>query len=103
MIVSSDAPACDIAYKPCEYAGTGRMKLPAGKRNLPGRKQVFRRFVDGEATADAIARHSDPPGPAATRMRNVEREAYCRLAFVVRDPVENRRTHCRIAATSAKA
>jgi nicotinate phosphoribosyltransferase len=59
MIVSSDAPAFDIAYKLCEYAGTGRMKLSTGKRNFPGRKQVFRHFVDAQATADTIARQSE--------------------------------------------
>lgn len=63
MIVSGDAPAFDIAYKLCEYAGTGRVKLSAGKRNLPGRKQVFRRFAEGYAAGDTIAMHSEPlPG-----------------------------------------
>lgn len=42
MSVSGDAPALDIAYKLTAYAGTGRMKLSAGKETLPGRKQVFR-------------------------------------------------------------
>ncbi|MBX4924406.1 nicotinate phosphoribosyltransferase [Rhizobium binae] len=59
MIVSSDAPAFDIAYKLCEYDGVGRMKLSAGKRNLPGRKQVFRHFVNGQATGDTISRAAE--------------------------------------------
>ncbi|TLG79197.1 nicotinate phosphoribosyltransferase [Methylocystis sp. B8] len=59
MAVSSDAPALDIAYKLTEYAGEGRMKLSAGKRSLPGRKQVFREFRDGVAVGDVIARHSE--------------------------------------------
>lgn len=59
MAVSSDAPALDIAYKLTEYAGKGRMKLSAGKRSLPGRKQVFREFRDGVAVGDVIARHSE--------------------------------------------
>lgn len=59
MVVSSDAPALDIAYKLTEYAGKGRMKLSAGKRSLPGRKQVFREFRDGVAVGDVIARHSE--------------------------------------------
>jgi len=42
MGVSSDAPDLDIAYKLCEYAGKGRLKLSIGKPVLPGRKQVFR-------------------------------------------------------------
>jgi nicotinate phosphoribosyltransferase len=42
MSVSADAPALDIAYKLCAYAGEGRLKLSTGKRTLPGKKQVFR-------------------------------------------------------------
>ncbi len=59
MAMSSDAPALDIAYKLTEYDGEGRMKLSAGKRSLPGRKQVFREFRDGVAVRDVIARHSE--------------------------------------------
>ncbi|MFO1101969.1 MAG: nicotinate phosphoribosyltransferase [Methylocystis sp.] len=59
LAVSSDAPALDIAYKLTEYAGEGRMKLSAGKRSLPGRKQVFREFRDGVAVRDVIARHGE--------------------------------------------
>lgn len=50
MSVSGDVPALDIAYKLTAYAGAGRMKLSAGKRTLPGRKQVFR-----AAAGDTIA------------------------------------------------
>lgn len=50
MSVSGDVPAIDIAYKLTSYAGVGRMKLSAGKHNLPGRKQVFR-----TAAGDTIA------------------------------------------------
>lgn len=56
LSVSSDAPALDIAYKLTEYAGLGRMKLSAGKRSLPGRKQVYRRVEGGVAVGDTIAR-----------------------------------------------
>lgn len=59
MAASSDAPALDIAYKLTEYDGEGRMKLSAGKRSLPGRKQVFREFRDGAAVRDVIARYSE--------------------------------------------
>ncbi|CCJ05873.1 nicotinate phosphoribosyltransferase [Methylocystis sp. SC2] len=63
MAASSDAPAIDIAYKLTDYAGKGRMKLSAGKRSLPGRKQVFRQFSDGVASRDIIAREGEtPPG-----------------------------------------
>ena len=78
MAVSSDAPALDIAYKLTEYAGKGRMKLSAGKRSLPGRKQVFREFRDGAAVEDVIARSSETlPGvallqPAMVAGRRVE-------------------------------
>lgn len=56
MGVSEDAPGLDIAYKLCDYAGRGRLKLSPGKPILPGRKQVFRRERDGEADGDTIAR-----------------------------------------------
>jgi len=56
MGVSEDAPSLDIAYKLCDYAGRGRLKLSTGKPILPGRKQVFRREAGGEAIGDVIAR-----------------------------------------------
>ncbi len=55
MGVSEDAPSLDIAYKLCAYAGSGRVKLSAGKPILPGRKQVFRIERAGEADHDVIA------------------------------------------------
>lgn len=59
MAVSRDAPGLDIAYKLTEYAGLGRMKLSAGKRTLPGRKQVFRQVQRGLAMCDVIGRHDE--------------------------------------------
>ncbi len=60
MSVSADAPAFDIAYKLAAYAGEGRTKLSPGKRILPGRKQVFRRWGDdGKAVEDVIAAASE--------------------------------------------
>ncbi|MBK1692192.1 nicotinate phosphoribosyltransferase [Ectothiorhodospira mobilis] len=56
MGVSSDAPDLDMAYKLCEYAGRGRLKLSTGKPVLPGRKQVFRRLGDAPEAGDVIAR-----------------------------------------------
>lgn len=61
--ISADAPDLDIAYKLCEYAGRGRLKLSTGKPVLPGRKQVFREEQDGRAVRDVIARaEEDLPG-----------------------------------------
>ena len=63
MGVSADAPYLDLAYKLTAYAGKGRLKTAAGKRILPGRKQIFRREADGEAVGDVIARaEEDLPG-----------------------------------------
>ncbi len=42
LVTSSDKPSLDLAYKLVDYAGTGRAKYSAGKRFLPGAKQVFR-------------------------------------------------------------
>ncbi len=56
MGVSSDAPVLDIAYKLCEYAGQGRLKLSTGKPILPGRKQIFRMTENDRDVGDVIAR-----------------------------------------------
>jgi nicotinate phosphoribosyltransferase len=63
MGVSRDAPDLDIAYKLCEYAGKGRLKLSAGKPVLPGRKQVFRVCEGEHAIRDVITTaDDDQPG-----------------------------------------
>lgn len=59
MGVSSDAPYLDIAYKLCEYADQGRLKLSTGKPVLPGRKQVYRVLEHGQAVRDMIARDDE--------------------------------------------
>ncbi len=59
MAVSDDAPVLDIAYKLCEYAGAGRLKLSSGKPVLPGRKQVFRVAENGVDARDTIARDGE--------------------------------------------
>jgi nicotinate phosphoribosyltransferase len=59
MGVSEDAPALDMAYKATAYAGRGRLKLAAGKKILPGRKQIFRIEEKGEAVRDVLARHDE--------------------------------------------
>lgn len=56
MGVSSDAPDLDIAYKLCEYAGKGRMKLSVGKPVVPGRKQIFRVDEGERDVRDVIGR-----------------------------------------------
>lgn len=58
--VSQDAPDLDIAYKLCEYAGEGRLKLSPGKPILPGRKQVFRMSESGRYRQDLIACAHEP-------------------------------------------
>lgn len=63
MGVSSDAPDLDIAYKLCEYAGSGRLKLSTDKPILPGRKQIFRVSEEGRYVRDMVARaDEDLPG-----------------------------------------
>ena len=59
MGVSEDAPGLDIAYKLVEYAGRPRFKLSSGKRLLPGPKQLFRVYRDGEAVGDTLARFGE--------------------------------------------
>ena len=70
MGVSEDAPALDMAYKATAYAGRGRLKLAAGKKILPGRKQIFRIEKKGEAVRDVLARH-DESLPGRPLMRKV--------------------------------
>ncbi|MDX1546355.1 MAG: nicotinate phosphoribosyltransferase [Rhodothermales bacterium] len=56
----ADRPYLDTVYKLAEYAGTSRMKLSSAKSNLPGRKQLFRRFdSSGRAEGDVIALHGE--------------------------------------------
>lgn len=59
LAVSGDAPDIDFAYKLVEYANQPRMKLSSSKVNRPGRKQVFRRFEDGQMSGDIIARFDE--------------------------------------------
>ena len=57
----ADQPGMDSAYKLCGYGGKGRMKLSAEKSNLPGRKQLYRHFDDGNAVRDVIATREEEP------------------------------------------
>ena len=65
VVVSSDEPKLDIAYKLVSFAGVGRLKLSPGKAILPGPKQVFRRYTAGVASGDnvALADESDEGEP----------------------------------------
>jgi len=76
MGVSKDAPDLDIAYKLCEYAGVGRLKLSHGKPILPGRKQIFRVSENGNDMRDVVAKADEhlPGRPLLEAvMRNGER------------------------------
>ena len=73
MGVSSDAPDVDIAYKLCEYAGKGRLKLSIGKPVLPGRKQVFR-IPEGDSDMRDIIARSDEDLPGRPLLSAVMRK-----------------------------
>ncbi|MCG5534861.1 nicotinate phosphoribosyltransferase [Ectothiorhodospira mobilis] len=103
MGVSTDAPDLDMAYKLCEYAGRGRLKLSTGKPVLPGRKQVFRRLEDPPEAGDVIARAGETlegepllqpvmadgrclaPAPSLDALRQRAQAQVARLPQAVRD------------------
>ncbi|RPI27786.1 MAG: nicotinate phosphoribosyltransferase [Acidobacteria bacterium] len=68
LVVSSDAPSCDMVYKLVEVFETGvpepRMKTSQAKVTTPFRKQVFRRLAAGGFDGDLICRCDEEP-PAA--------------------------------------
>lgn len=55
----ADQPYLDSVYKISSYGDKPRMKLSSEKSNLPGRKQLFRRYEEGKASGDVIARHDE--------------------------------------------
>ncbi len=56
MGVSADAPYLDMVYKMVHYRGKDICKFSPGKINLPGEKQVFRKFnAQGRMQGDIIA------------------------------------------------
>ena len=70
MGVSLDLPCLDIAYKLCEYAGKGRMKLSSGKPVLPAGRmnlEAIRRFAKDQTAClpDPVKRITPaaPPFP----------------------------------------
>lgn len=83
MGVSQDAPALDIAYKLCHYAGKGRLKLSSGKPVLPGAKQIFRVFDKEGYCGDTIAR-ADEDLPGRPLLQEVMRDGR-RLASHTQD------------------
>ncbi len=67
--VSADAPWSDAAYKQVSYAGRGVAKNSTGKRTLPGAKQVWRCFGEGDgrvAHDHLTSSAADTPEPDAT-------------------------------------
>ncbi|MEW6611725.1 MAG: nicotinate phosphoribosyltransferase [Pseudomonadota bacterium] len=101
MDVSLDAPTVDCAYKLVEYGGQGRIKLSAGKRSVPGRKQVFRvADAAGGIAGDTVAALGETlPGQPLLRpvMRDgrvlpdaapalPELQAHCRAAVAALPP-----------------
>jgi len=56
LVVSSDTPTVDFAYKLVSYAGEPRMKGSRSKRTLPSAKQVFRRYRGPSMAGDTIAK-----------------------------------------------
>jgi nicotinate phosphoribosyltransferase len=54
LTTSQDAPALDCAYKIQEYAGKPKRKRSEGKATWPGRKQVFRRYMEDGAMAGDV-------------------------------------------------
>jgi nicotinate phosphoribosyltransferase len=59
LITSSDTPYLECAYKLVEYDGKPSRKYSEGKATWPGRKQVFRQFVDGQLKQDVLGLTDD--------------------------------------------
>jgi len=60
LVVSADAPTCDLVYKLVEIERGGnsipKFKTSENKRSLPFRKQVYRVVRDGSFTRDIVGR-----------------------------------------------
>lgn len=62
FVTSSDQAFLDCAYKLVEHGHEPVIKLSAGKRLWPGRKQVYRRYSDsGQALADDLRLYEEEP------------------------------------------
>ena len=69
LAVSADAPWTDCAYKLVDYESEPVSKLSAGKRTLPGAKQVYRFFDrDARPVRDLIALEQEPPPSNGTAL-----------------------------------
>jgi len=67
LTTSDDAPSLNCVYKLQEYAGIPRRKKSSGKATWPGRKQIYRQYLDdGELQADYLCLEDEqsPPGSA---------------------------------------
>jgi nicotinate phosphoribosyltransferase len=65
LVVSTDAPGCDLVYKLVEAEGSKgiehpRFKASQDKVTLPLRKQVYRHSVEGRFQKDFIGGHDEP-------------------------------------------
>ena len=63
LVVSSDAPSCNLVYKLVEVTREGdvspKMKTSEGKATLPHRKQIFRRIHEGSFCGDLLSTHGE--------------------------------------------
>ena len=71
LAVSNDAPYLECVYKLQEYARIPRRKRSEGKATWPGRKQVYRRFVDDQMAGDIVALEGDPPPDGVPLLEHV--------------------------------
>lgn len=59
LVVSSDLPYLDCAYKLVEYDGRPVMKFSPHKITLPSKKQVFRQFENGKFKEDTVGLYDE--------------------------------------------
>jgi nicotinate phosphoribosyltransferase len=59
LVISSDAPAVETAYKLVAYDGHPKIKLSPGKVIYPGQKQVFRQTRADRPTGDLVTLHQE--------------------------------------------
>ena len=80
LSTSSDAPALGGVYKLVEIERDGAMapvlKLSAGKRTLPGSKQVWRLSRNGRAAGDVLALASEPSPGGRPLLSQVMRDGH---------------------------
>ncbi|HKE17881.1 MAG TPA: nicotinate phosphoribosyltransferase [Kofleriaceae bacterium] len=84
LVVSSDRPALDMAYKLVDYAGVGRAKYSPGKHTWPGAKQVYRR---GAPDSDVLELQGAPAPDGAPLLAPAWRDGERLYRF---DPEEAR-------------